>query len=394
VRSDLTIDAGLRYDLQWLPSPIQLDANNVSPRIGAAYSPGDGKTVIRGSAGLYFDRIPLRATSNALQRDGTIYQTAVLSFGQAGAPAWPNVLPVFPAGVLVSISNINPNVQNQYNEQAGVQVERAIGSSLSAQFGYTYMRGHGILMSHNVNVPTLTAAQAAILGVANLGRPDPRYGNVGQYDALGDAWFNGFTASLDTRHAPWGRARVSYTLSNAQDDSGNAFFQTPQTQNDILADKGPSDNDQRQRLVIAGTVGDGTSAAVRRALVGFQIGWVYSYATAAPFNIVTGADNNNDTTVNDRPAGVGRNSGRFPCYSDLNQICGTTSFDVRISRVIALGGTHRLELMLEGFNLFNHVNVVNVNNTTGNTPTPSRTFEQVTAVGDMRQFQLGARWSF
>ncbi|HEY2151419.1 MAG TPA: carboxypeptidase regulatory-like domain-containing protein [Vicinamibacterales bacterium] len=394
VRSNFTIDAGLRYDLQWLPSPIQLDANNVSPRIGAAYSPGDGKTVIRGSAGLYFDRIPLRATSNAIQRDGTIYQTAVLSFGQAGAPAWPNVLPVFPAGVLVSISNINPNVQNQYNEQAGVQIERAIGSSLSAQFGYTYMRGHGILMSRNVNVPTLTAAQAAVLGVANLGRPDPRYGNISQYDALGDSWFHGFTASLDTRHAPWGRARVSYTLSNAQDDSGNAFFQTPQTQNDILADKGPSDNDQRQRLVIAGTVGDGTSAAVRRALAGFQIGWVYSYATAAPFNIVTGADNNNDTTVNDRPAGVGRNSGRFPCYSDLNQICGTTSFDVRISRVLALGGAHRLELMLEGFNLFNHVNVVNVNNTIGNTPTPSPTFEQVTAVGDMRQFQLGARWSF
>ena len=40
----------------------------------------------------------------------------------------PNVLPAFPAGVLVSISNINPDVQNQYNQQAGVQVERALGS--------------------------------------------------------------------------------------------------------------------------------------------------------------------------------------------------------------------------------------------------------------------------
>ena len=79
VHSTLTIDAGLRYDLQWLPSPILLDTNNISPRIGAAFSPGDGKTVIRASAGVYFDRIPLRATSNAIQRDGTVYQTAVLS---------------------------------------------------------------------------------------------------------------------------------------------------------------------------------------------------------------------------------------------------------------------------------------------------------------------------
>ena len=50
--------------------------------------------------------------------------------------------------------------------------------------------------------------------------------------------------------------------------------------------------------------------------------------------------------------------------------------------------------MLEAFNLFNHANVVNVNNTIGNGATPSPTFRQVTAVGDMRQMQLGVRWSF
>src|SRR2546423_1336728 len=177
-RSDMTLNLGLRYDLQWLPSPIQLDANNVSPRVGIAIAPRDGRTVYRASAGIYFDRVPLRATSNALQRDGTRYQTAVLSFGQAGAPVWPNVLPAFPQGVLVSISNINPAVQNQYNQQAGVQVERAVGSALSAQVGYSYVRGHAILMSHNVNVPTLTATEAAALGIAKLRRPDPRYGNI------------------------------------------------------------------------------------------------------------------------------------------------------------------------------------------------------------------------
>jgi hypothetical protein len=393
-RSDLTIDLGLRYDLQWLPQPTSLDTNNVSPRIGAAYAPGNGKTVYRASAGLYFDRIPLRATSNAIQRDGTKYQTAVLSFGQAGAPVWPAVLPSFPAGVLVSISNINPNVPNQYNEQAAVQVERGFGSMLSAQAGYSYVRGHGILLSHNVNVPTLTAAQAALLGVPNLGRPNPAFGNISQYDALGDSWFNGLTVSLETRKAPWGGARVSYTLSNAQDDAGNAFFQTPQTQNDILADKGPSDNDQRHRLVVSGTIGDGSSTALRHALAGVEIGWVYSYGTALPFNIVTGADNNNDTTVNDRPAGVGRNSGRMPCFSDLTQPCGTATFDMRISRVFSFSATNRIDLIFEAFNLFNRANVVNVNNTIGNGATPSPTFQQVTAVGDMRQVQLGIRWNF
>lgn len=409
LRADVTIDMGLRYDLQYLRSPIALDANNVSPRAGVAYAPGDGKTVYRASGGVYFDRVPLRATSNAIQRDGTKYQTAVLSFGQAFAPAWPNVLPAFPSGVLVSISNINPHVQNQHNQQASVQVERAIGTTVSAQIGYSYVRGHGILMSHNVNVPTLTAAQAAALGVANLGRPDPRYGNISQYDAIGDSWFQGMTASLETRRGRWGRVRLSYTLSKAEDTSGNAFFQSPQTQNDILADKGPSDNDQRHRLVVSGTFGNpstslrtspstspraGGESAVRRALGGVQVGWVYSFASAAPFNIVTGADNNNDTTVNDRPAGVGRNSGRLPCFADLTQTCGTATLDMRVSRAFGLPRAQRLELMLEGFNLFNRANVVNVNNTIGNNPTPSAAFKQVTAVGDMRQLQLGVRWSF
>jgi hypothetical protein len=393
-RPDLTFDLGLRYDLQWMPQPIHLDTNNVSPRIGAAYAPGDGKTVVRASGGIYFDRIPLRATSNAIQRDGTKYQTAVLSFGQAGAPAWPGVLPAFPAGVLVSISTINPDVQNQHNQQAALQVERALGTWLSAQAGYSYVRGHGILMSRNVNVPTLTAAQATALGVANLGRPNPAYGNISQYDALGDAWFNGLTLSLETRHAPWGGVRVSYTLSKTEDDAGNAFFQTPQIQNDILADKGPSDNDQRQRLVVSGTIGDGPSIALRHALGGMQIGWVFSYGTALPFNIVTGADNNNDTTVNDRPDGIGRNAGRMPCFADLTQTCGSATLDMRVSRTLSFSSTNRLDLILEGFNLFNRVNVVNVNNTIGNTATPSPAFQQVTAVGDMRQLQLGVRWSF
>ena len=134
--------------------------------------------------------------------------------------------------------------------------------------------------------------------------------------------------------------------------------------------------------------------ALRRALAGVQIGWVYSYGTALPFNIVTGADNNNDTTVNDRPAGVGRNSGRTPCFADLARVCGTATFDMRISRALSFSPTNRLELMLEGFNMFNRANVVNVNNTIGNGAMPSATFQQVTAVGDMRQLQLGVRWSF
>lgn len=376
-RSTLTVNAGLRYDLQWLPAPIELDRNNLSPRLGIAYAPRNGRTVIRASGGVYFDRIPLRATSNALQRDGSKYKTAVLAFGQAGAPVFPAVLRSFPSGLFVSVSTINAGIRSGYSRQASAQVEQAIGNALSASAGYSYLRGRAIIMQRNVNVPTLTVAQAAALGVPNLGRPNPLFGNITQYDALGDSWFNGFTLSMTSRPARWGSARVSYTLSRALDDSGNAFFSTPQDNFNILDDKGPSDNDQRHRLVVSGTF--------EPRIGGVQVGYMFASATGVSFNPVTGDDRNNDTTVNDRPEGVGRNSARQP---------STSSFDLRVSRVFPIKGTHHVEVMVEAFNLFNHVNVVNVNNTFGTGPTPLPTFGQPVAAADARQLQLGVRWSF
>ena len=61
----LTVNAGVRYDLQFLRT-IATDTNNVSPRMGLAWSPTrDGRTVVRASYGLYSDRLPLRALAHA-----------------------------------------------------------------------------------------------------------------------------------------------------------------------------------------------------------------------------------------------------------------------------------------------------------------------------------------
>jgi hypothetical protein len=375
-----TVHAGVRYDLQWLPEPIRLDTNNIAPRIGIAWSPGGQHTVVRASAGIHFDRVPLRATSNALQRDGIKYKVAVLSFGQSGAPAFPAVLPAFPASLVTAVTTMDPDVQNGRTEQLSVQVEHGVGHAISLTGGYSYLRGHNILMSRNVNVPTLTAAEAAARGIANLGRPNPEFANISRYESIGDSWFHGLTLSLGTRtQGPIG-ARASYTLSTAEDTAGNAFFSSPQDNFDISAERGPSDNDQRHRLVVSGNVG---GSAVRR-LAGLQFGYVVSYATGVPFNVVAGSDLNNDTNNNDRPAGVRRNDRRQAVVSTV---------DLRVSRVFSIRG-QRLEAMLDAFNMFNRVNILAVNNVFGTGATPSASFGQPTLAGDPRQIQLGVRWSF
>ncbi|HKS27996.1 MAG TPA: TonB-dependent receptor [Pyrinomonadaceae bacterium] len=387
-REGLTVNAGLRYDLQWLPSPIETDVNNFSPRVGVAFAPGDRKTVIRASFGVYFDRVPLRATSNALQRDGIKYRVAVLSFGQAGAPAFPNVLAEFPATLLTSITTIDPEVENSYSRQASLQVERELGSGTSLSIAYLHLRGMKIIMSRNVNVPTLSAAEATRLGVPNLGRPDSRFANVSRFESAGHSYYDGLTVSLNRRLQKWSSVRFSYTYSKAIDDSGNFFFSTPQNNFDIRDDRGLSDNDQRHRLTLSGTLeapGGKDGSGFSRVMRGFQLSYIFTYASPLPFNIQTGTDRNNDTTVNDRPAGVGRNTGRGFDFASL---------DLRLSRKLLFKERFQLEMIVEAFNVLNRANLQLPNNIFGIGQTPLPAFRQPTATADPRQLQLGLRFSF
>jgi hypothetical protein len=374
-RNDFTINAGLRYDLQWLERPVRSDTNNVSPRLGVSFAPGSGRTVLRTSAGVYYDRIPLRALSNALQRDGVKYRAALLTFGQKDAPIFPAVLDEFPASVLTNVTSIDPGIRSGVGRQASVEIERQISDLLSATLGYMHITGRNIIMSRNVNAPTLTVAQAAAAGDPNLGRPDRRFANNAQFQSIGASRFDGLTIAVNTRHGRWGSLRAAYTFSKAMDDAGNAFFSSPQDNSDVHADWGRSDNDQRHRLTISGTTA---------AVAGFRAAGVFSYGSAPPFNVQTGNDRNSDTNANDRPEGLGRNTGEG---------FDAATLDLRVSRTIALGAS-RVEVMLEAFNVLNRANFLIPNNTFGAGATPLPSFGRPTAAADPRQVQLGVRWSF
>jgi hypothetical protein len=389
-RHDLTVNLGLRYDAQFLPAPVRTDANNFAPRAGVAYSPdwlGRGRrTVVRAGYGVFFDRIPLRATSNALQRDGSKYRVAVLSFGQEGAPTFPNVLTAFPPSLLVSITTIDPDIRSAYSQQADLQVERELSGAMSLSVGYLHVRGEHIILSRNVNVPRFPASA----GVFNLGRPDPRFGNVSRFESSGDSYYDGLLVSFRRRFSRRAQARVSYTLSKAFDDVGNAFFFSPQDNFNLRDERGPADNDQRQRLALSGSFeapdAGGNRNAMRRALSGFELSYIFQYGSRLPFNVVTGTDRNNDTNVNDRPAGVGRNTGRGFDFASL---------DLRLSRRVSFGEHTDLELIAEGFNVLNRANLQLPNNTLNPAnPVTLSTFGRPTAADGPRQIQFGLRFNF
>ncbi len=394
--ASVTLNAGVRYDLQFLET-INTDTNNVSPRVGIVWSPFNSRrTIVRAGAGLFYDRAPLRALANALLSAGnstdlgSLRQTNVsLSPTQAGAPTFPKILSALvPSVTLASLTTMDDDLQNAYSRQASVEVEHQLGSRATLSVGYQYLSGSGLLMSINQNVPSCVAT-----GTNNGCRPNPTYANNNQYSSAGRSNYHGLHVSFMQRPSAWGDYRVSYTFSKSMNNVGEFFFSSPIDPFDLSKDWGRSDDDQRHRLVVNGAVHSPMSPAVttwEHITHGFQLSGMLQAYSAPPFNILSGV-----TTIQGTPARPVV-SGEF---IDRNAGVGSDFFSLsaRLSRSFRLATRLEIEALVEGFNLTNHVNVVTRNTTFGTGAYPSDplpTFGQVTAVGEPRSFQFGARVRF
>ena len=196
---NMTINAGLRHDVEWLAAGKSDRNTQLQPAAGRGIRPGDHKTVVRAGVGQYYDRIPLRAIANALRGSGIDYKTVSLQRTQIGAPVFPNKLASFPPGILFNLATIDPRIRNGYAVQANIQLERELADGTSASIGYMHVRGLHIIMQRNLNVPTLTAAQDPV----NLRRPNPNFGNISQYSGQGDSYYDGMTVSFQHRSTRW-----------------------------------------------------------------------------------------------------------------------------------------------------------------------------------------------
>jgi hypothetical protein len=391
------VNVGVRYDLQFLKT-IETDTNNVSPRIGLAWTPFDSRdTVVRASYGLFYDRVPLRALANALlsagntTEVGNLSQISIsLSPTQTGAPVFPNILNALtlPPGVLFNFTTMNRKMQNAYSQQANLEIERQLGRNNTISIGYQHVRGLHLIISVNQNVPTCVAS-----GNNNGCRPNSNYTNNSQYSPLADSHYDGLHMSFVQRPGRWGHYRVSYTYSKALNNVGEFFFSSPIDHYSIWQDYGRSDDDQRHRFVFDGTIqvpADAPDNLFGKISRGFQLGTMIQYYSALPFNITAGTTTIQGTTARPTVNGafISRNAGKGFDFFNVN---------ARLSRTFRSNENLRVEAMLEAFNLFNHVNGVALNGSfgPGTYPTnPLSTFRQVTAVADPRTLQLGLRMSF
>jgi len=395
LNSRLTLNLGLRYDLQFLKT-IATDTNNISPRAGFAWTPfASRNTVIRGGFGLYYDRVPLRALANALLSSGnttnlTASTQANISVSptQTGAPVFPNTLTTVPAGVLINFSTMSPRMQNAYSEQSSIEVEHRLSATTSINAGYEHLRGLRLIVSINQNVPSCAA-----VGTNNGCRPNANFANNSQYSPNGDSRYNALHVSFVQRPVRWGSYRVSYDWSKALDDVGEFFFSAPIDNFNLWQDYGRSDDDQRHRVVFDGNVhtsASGGGTAWQRLTHGFQLSGMLQYYSALPFNITTGANTIQGTAARPTVGGV---------FIPRDAGSGADLFTVnaRLSRTFQLRERLRLAVLFEAFNALNHRNDLTRNGTfgTGVYPTaPSATFGQITAVNDPRSAQIALRLTY
>jgi Carboxypeptidase regulatory-like domain/TonB dependent receptor len=436
VSNDLTLDAGLRYDRQSLSDAT----NNVAPRLGFGWHPnGDSRLSIRGGYGMYYTQLISNVLAGYLVNglDGLTTYTATP--GQLGFPTCltgaclplsfdprtlaPAQLPARDITIQAGqaafyksqfakyglnfdlLPNYPGELVNPRSQVVSIGAEREVAKGLFIGTDYVHQHWTNLARSVDLNAPSAfdrtAVGQTRSVAAANATRPIlPVNGGVRSVNVLmnlGTSDYDGLQTEFSYRGHPKIYAAVSYTLSKATNTSepdGNGIGPNQSTFPRLgEEERGPSLLDQRHRAVLTFTY---------QLPHNMTAGTVTQLASSRPFNAVTGIDNNGDGANNDRPVVDGVVIGK-------SAFRGTSTQDVSAFLEGRIKGAGRTILLrLEGFNLFNHGNILGRAQTTyGDLATVNSTFGQLVSAGTAanaipalanidppRMFQFQVKFSF
>ena len=265
--------------------------DDVSPRIGFSYSPGDrASLVIRGGFGVFFDepnlnpfldnRPPNNGASGAesmpagnspvanytfkdqiIPSNGSLLfptsgQFAPFGFSPTGQPLPTTTAstPTYP----YSLFSVNPNFRSAYNDNFNFNVEQRLGPNLLATVGYVGSQGRKLLIIRDINQAQIGSTPAGTFG-QNATRPlelaNPgnlaleSYGVINEIDSAGTSNYNSLQATVRSTNLHGLTSQFSYTWSHNLDELSQYRNQSPQNSNDLKADYGNSDYDVRNTFV-------------------------------------------------------------------------------------------------------------------------------------------------
>src|SRR5262245_37984396 len=438
----LALTFGVRYDFETFPTIYvqRNDLNNFQPRLGLAYTLNP-RTVVRAGFGIFNDRL--------FSSIGQLL--TVIEMGSAGDQpnakiAFPGVAPVRgrfiqptigPPGVIAPTSTtcrlggptitttsaqllatciltstgvvppaplvggiVNPgfrdnrdgSIRTPYSEQASLEISRELGGDLAITVGYLYVHGlklaahTGIL--NGVQTGTLPSGKP-IYNRALGGRIFPELGDFYVNDDIGYSIYHGGSIELEKRFSRGFSVHGSYTFSKTINNSESVAN---------LADlpEGPSIGTERavsrqsvpHRFTLAFVSQIPKSAGVLRDL---KFSSLISAQASRRFNVFAGSDANMDgNPLSDRPGNLGRNTLEGDDF---------VSFDMRLAREFRFNERVRAEFSADFFNLFNRVNITDLNTVYGAIdpslpPNPVLGFGTPRNVSNPFQFQYSMKLRF
>jgi hypothetical protein len=330
----------------------------------------------------------------------------------AGAPAFPNAGQTFaiiiPGMIAAPITNLGSRIVN-----AGI-----------ANFFRPNAPNYFLAQALSGGLVTPAVLNGALTGSLRTPGVISPFGSINAQTSDGDSTYNALNVDLKKRFSNHFQFLASYTWSHSIDDSSD--LQTlllPQDNRNFGAERADSLFDQRHRFVFSAVIGSPSSWASQggfhRALSNFTIAPIFEVSSGRPFNILSNQDTNNDqSNQTDRPSVqadgtlcvpgtpgcVGLITGGVFTSGSLARNMGLThrymSLDLRLARLVPLGERLGLEMIAEGFNLFNRFNeaaaspfiddVRAFNQRAGN----GRYYSRPTATFDPRQFQFGLKLNF
>jgi len=291
VRSNITLSLGLRYETQ---TNIR-DHMDLAPRLGLAWGVGGRggppKVVIRGGAGIFYDRFQSGQILQAERLNGITQQQFVITD--------PTCFTVLDQPLLLSgncslaglvnsssIYQINPSLYAPYTLQSAISVERQLTKSATLSVTYLNSRGFDQFLTINANAPFPGTPCNPCMP------PNPAAGNLYQYVSEGVFRQNQLIVNTNIRAGTKVQLFGYYTLNYANSDtSGVSSF--PSNSYDISQDYGRASFDTRHRLFVGGSI------AMPYA---FRLSPFMVASSGSPFNIFTSTDLNGDSQFNDRPA--------------------------------------------------------------------------------------------
>jgi hypothetical protein len=409
----LTLDYGVRYEYNRLPSTLPQDALNFSPRFGLAWTPWKSM-VVRTGFGIFYDCYQLATINRLLELDGShgfsqiVEDTAAASVYQSGQISSAPLTSVAP-----SVWRAQSGLRNPYSEVASFSVEQALPFQTTLTGEYQYVHGVKLGRTSNINLAApvlLTPANAAASGISaptpqQLGRPvftasrlNSSYDSINQFASSAGSSYNGATVTLNRQFQDDLQILAGYTFSKTIDD---ASYDTERPQNPyaIGGERALSLQDQRHRFTLSGLwligpdLGDPADAVknanpgpIMKALTGLEFAPIVSIASGFRANPLTGLDSNREHIFPfaSRPFGYARNSLSTPVNVDV---------DLRVLKMVPLGSGH-LDIVAESFNLLNHRNVSLPNTSFGSGIQGAPSFSKPIATSTARRIQFSLDYEF